>query len=66
MSLFKNLKKYFDTTSKEQQDKDWKEVEPLNNIGPNVIDYIDYQLLQYNIDKQHLNEIKKAKHFIRY
>lgn len=66
MSLFKNLKKYFDTTSKEQQDKDWKEVEPLNNIGPDVIDYIGYQLLQRNIDKQKLDELKKVKHFIRY
>lgn len=59
MKLFENLKKYFDTTSKEQQDKDWKEVEPLNNIGPDVIDYIGYQLLQRNIDKQKLDELKK-------
>ena len=66
MSLFENLKKYFANTSKEQQDKDWKEVEPLNNIGPDVIEYIGYQLLQRKIDKQNLDELKKAKHFIRY
>lgn len=66
MSLFENLKRYFATTSKEQQDKDWKEVESLNNIGPDVIDYIGYQLLQHNIDKQKLDELKKVKHFIRY
>lgn len=66
MNLFENLKKYFATTSKEQQDKDWKEVEPLNNIGPNVIDYIGYQLLQCKVDKQNLDELKKTKHFIRY
>lgn len=39
MSLFENLKKYFAITSKERQNKDWKEVEPLNNIGPDVIEY---------------------------
>ncbi len=66
MSLFENLKKYFANTSKEQQDKDWKEVEPLNNIGPDVIDYIGYQLLQRNIDKQKFYELKKVKHFIRH
>lgn len=66
MKLFENLKKYFDTTSKEQQDRDWKKVEPLNNIGPDVIDYIGYRLLQRKVDKQNLDELKKAKHFIRY
>lgn len=39
MSLFENLKKYFTNTSKEQQDKDWKEIEPLNTIGPDVMEY---------------------------
>ena len=39
MSLFENLKKYFANTSKEQQDKDRKEVEPLNNIGTDVMEY---------------------------
>lgn len=55
MSLFENLKKYFANTSKEQQDKDWKEIEPLNNIGPDVINYIGYQLLQ-----------RKIKHILSY
>lgn len=66
MSLFENLKKYFANTSKEQQDKDWKEIESLNNIGPDVIDYIGYQLLQHKIDKQNFDELTKDKHFIRY
>ena len=59
MKLLENLKRYFAITSKEQQNKDWKEVEPLNNIGPDVIDYISYQSLQHKIDKQNLDELKK-------
>ena len=66
MKLFENLKRYFANTSKKQQDKDWKEIEPLNNIGPDVIDYIGYQLLQRKIDRQKFDELKKVKHFVRY
>lgn len=39
MKLLNKLKKYFANTSKEQQDKEWKEIESLNNIGPDVIEY---------------------------
>ena len=34
--LYKSLKEYFENTSQEQLDKDWKEIEPLNKIGPDV------------------------------
>lgn len=49
MNLFENLKKYFAITSKEQQNKDWKEIEPLNNIGPDVIEYNKQQ----NYEQKH-------------
>ena len=33
------LKKYFEETSQEELDKEWKEIEPLNDIGPDVLEY---------------------------
>lgn len=41
-SLFESLKKYFENTPKEVLDKDWKEVEYLNEIGPDVIEYAEF------------------------
>ena len=35
------LKKYFEETPQEELDKEWKEIEPLNDIGPNVLEYAD-------------------------
>ena len=33
------LKKYFEETPQEELDKEWKEFEPLNDIGPDVLEY---------------------------
>lgn len=33
------LKKYFEETPQEELDKEWKEIEPLNDIGPDVLEY---------------------------
>ena len=35
------LKKYFEETPQEELDKEWKEIEPLNDIGPDVLEYAD-------------------------
>lgn len=40
--LFKSLKEYFENTSKEQLDKDWKEIEPLNDIGIDVSEWAEF------------------------
>lgn len=37
--LFEDLKKYFDNTSQCVIEEDWNEVEHLNEIGPDVIEY---------------------------
>ena len=37
--LFEDLKKYFDNTPQCVIEEDWKEVEHLNEIGPDVIEY---------------------------
>lgn len=39
MKIFDNLKKYFETTDPKQVEKDWKEVESLNDLGPDVLMY---------------------------
>ena len=38
-NLFESLKDYFENTPKGVLDNDWKEVENLNEIGPDVIEY---------------------------
>jgi hypothetical protein len=35
--LADSLREYFKTTPKEQLDKDWEEIKPLNDIGPIVV-----------------------------
>lgn len=40
--LFESLKGYFEKTPKEILDNDWKEIEYLNEIGPDVIEYAEY------------------------
>lgn len=40
--LFESLKDYFEKTPKEILDNDWKEIEYLNEIGPDVIEYAEY------------------------
>ena len=36
--LAESLREYFATTPKEQLDKDWEEIKPLNDIGPDVLE----------------------------
>ena len=33
------LKKHFEETPQKELDKEWKEIEPLNDIGPDVLEY---------------------------
>ena len=54
--IFESLKDYFENTPKEVLDNDWKEVENLNEIGPDVIEYA-----RYVKDMGKLIKIVKAK-----
>jgi hypothetical protein len=38
-SIVQILKEHFQNTPEEQLEKEWKELEPLNNIGPDVEEY---------------------------
>ena len=54
--IFESLKDYFENTPKGVLDNDWKEVENLNEIGPDVIEYA-----RYVKDMGKLIKIVKAK-----
>ena len=40
--MYNSLKEYFQNTPKEQLDKDWEEIEPLNNIGIDVSEWAEF------------------------
>lgn len=48
-NLFESLKNYFENTPQDILENDWKEVEYLNEIGPDVIEYADYVKKQYDM-----------------
>ena len=50
--VYDKLKQYFNTTPKEQLQKDWEKLTKYNEIGPTVEEYLNY-VKQYNNDKQH-------------
>lgn len=41
-NLFESLKDYFENTPKDVIEKDWREIEYLNEIGPDVIEYAEF------------------------
>lgn len=40
--LLEDIKNYFNNTPKDILEKDWKEIEYLNEIGPDVMEYIEF------------------------
>ena len=53
-NLFESLKDYFENTPKGVLDNDWKEVENLNEIGPDVIEYARYVKELFGVDDRKL------------
>ena len=49
-----NLKDYFENTSQEEIDKDYEEIEYLNDLGPNVLEYADF-VKNYCVNKKYLD-----------
>ena len=45
--LAESLKRYFKETPQDILDRDWEEIKPLNDIGPDVIEYVEQVLLYY-------------------
>ena len=40
--ILQKLEDYFNSTSKEQLEKDWEEIKQYQNIGPTMDEYIEY------------------------
>ena len=40
--ILQKLEDYFNSTSKEQLEKDWEELKQYQNIGPTMDEYIEY------------------------
>ena len=58
-NLFESLKNYFENTPKEVLDNDWKEIEYLNEIGPDVIEYAKFVKEQFGIAVSYSNSGQK-------
>lgn len=41
-NLVDSLREYFENTPQDQLDKDWAEIEYLNDIGPDALEYARY------------------------
>lgn len=54
-NLFESLKNYFENTPKEVLDNDWKEIEHLNQIGPDVIEYAEFVKENFGIAVSYSN-----------
>lgn len=59
-NLLDSLKDYFENTPKEVLDNDWKEIEYLNEIGPDVIEYAEYVKDTFGADVSYSNSKEKA------
>ena len=53
-NLFESLKDYFENTPKGVLDNDWKEIENLNEIGPDVIEYARYVKELFGVEDRKL------------
>ena len=62
--LIIGLQKYLDETSPEQLKKDWEELEPYNQEGPEMIDSLELSMLQNIAENQKdcPSEIMEAVH----
>lgn len=59
--LLESLRNYFRNTPKEQLDKDWKEIEYLNEIGPDVFEYAEFVKANFGIEMMYSNVNKEVE-----
>lgn len=60
-NLFESLKDYFENTPQDILENDWKEIEYLNEIGPDVIEYAEYVKTYFGIDVYYSNTKKELE-----
>lgn len=64
-NLFESLKDYFENTPKDVIEKDWREIEYLNEIGPDVIEYAEFVRGNFGTAVSYSNS-KEKKETYRY
>ena len=60
-NLFENLKNYFENTSQSILENDWKEIEYLNEIAPDVVEYLEYVKTYFGTDVYYSNTRKERE-----
>lgn len=55
-TLLDSLKEYFANNTREQIEKDWKETEEWDNVGPTVKEFMENNLFCTKIKSQNLNK----------
>lgn len=60
-NLLESIKKYFENTPKDVLDNDWKEIEFLNEIGPDVIEYADFAKKFFDFEVSYSSLEKKLE-----
>lgn len=58
-NLFESLKNYFENVPEEVLGNDWKDIEYLNEIGPDVIEYAKFVKEQFSIAVSYSNSEQK-------
>ena len=56
-NIYESLKQYFENTPKEVLDRDWKEIEYLNEIGPDVIEYAEFVKENFGLFMNYSNSV---------
>lgn len=56
-----SLKKYFEETPQDILDKEWEDIKPLNDIGPDVIEYVERVRMYYGIIMQNAQNIPTTR-----
>lgn len=60
--LYDDLMKHFENTSQEELDKEWREIESLNEIGPDAIEYANWVKEYKNkLEIKYFELFKKAR-----
>lgn len=61
-NLFESLKDYFENTPKDVIEKDWREIEYLNEIGPDVIEYAEFVRENFGTAVSYSTPRRKRRH----
>lgn len=60
-NLLDSLKSYFENTPQDVLEKDWREIEYLNEIGPDVFEYVDFVKSHFDIEFSYSSSDKKLE-----